>query len=76
VVARGLAAASDVGLPGASDNMLERLAATGDPGHWAYVLGEMLADDLAAWPSHGYLAIGDYDHWKARPRLLASWKLL
>jgi hypothetical protein len=76
VVARGLAAASDVVLPGASDNMLERLAVTGDPGHRAYVLAEMLADDLAAWPSHGYLAIGDYDHWKTRPRLSASSKLL
>jgi ATP/maltotriose-dependent transcriptional regulator MalT len=59
-LAVGLAQATSEIVPGAGDRMRERLRATDRPEEEARLLGEMLAEDLAAWPEDGWLAIDDY----------------
>lgn len=67
VVARGFAeAAADI-LPGAGGRMLERLAVTPDPDRDAELLAEMLAVDLATWPSDAWVVVDDYQ-WVAESR--------
>ena len=62
VVARALQAASSSILPGAGRRMLERLSVTEDPEREAILLGEMLAEDLQAWPDAAWIVIDDYQH--------------
>jgi LuxR family maltose regulon positive regulatory protein len=59
-LAVGLAQATSEIVPGAGDRMRERLRATDRPEEEARLLGEMLAEDLAAWPEDAWLAIDDY----------------
>jgi len=47
-------------LPGAGDNMRDRLRATGTPEQDVAVLAEMLAEDLQDWPDDLWLAFDDY----------------
>lgn len=67
VVARAAVAAADSVLPGAGRRLLERLAVTEDPEREAVLLAEMLAEDLAGWPAHGWIVIDDYDHVAVSP---------
>jgi LuxR family maltose regulon positive regulatory protein len=59
-LAVGLAQATSEIVPGAGDRMRERLRATDRPEEEARLLGEMLAEDLDAWPEDAWLAIDDY----------------
>jgi LuxR family maltose regulon positive regulatory protein len=59
-LAVGLAQATSEIVPGAGDRMRERLRATDRPEEEARLLGEMLAEDLGAWPEDAWLAIDDY----------------
>jgi DNA-binding NarL/FixJ family response regulator len=59
-VAREVARAVAVVVPGAGSRMLERLGITQDPEREAALLAEMLAEDLVDWPSSGLLVIDDY----------------
>jgi DNA-binding CsgD family transcriptional regulator len=61
VVARGLVDAADSVLPGAGQRLLQRLAVTSDPEREATLLAEMLAEELAHWPAHGWIVVDDYD---------------
>jgi DNA-binding CsgD family transcriptional regulator len=61
-VARGIASAAATVVPGAGSRMLERLGITQDPEREAALLAEMLAEDLAEWPSIGLLVLDDYHH--------------
>ena len=59
-LAVGLAVATSEIVPGAGDRMRERLRATDRPEEEARLLGEMLAEDLGAWPEDAWLAFDDY----------------
>ena len=61
-VARGIAKAVAVVVPGAGSRMLERLGITQDPEREAALLAEMLAEDLVDWPAGGLLVIDDYHY--------------
>jgi len=61
-VARDLARAVAVVVPGAGSRMLERLGITQDPEREAALLAEMLAEDLGDWPSSGLLVIDNYQY--------------
>ena len=61
-VARGIAKAVAVVVPGAGSRMLERLGITQDPEREAALLAEMLAEDLVDWPASGLLVIDDYHY--------------
>jgi len=61
-VARGIAKAVAVVVPGAGSRMLERLGITQDPEREAALLAEMLAEDLVDWPARGLLVIDDYHY--------------
>ena len=61
-VARGIAKAVAVVVPGAGSRMLERLGITQDPEREAALLAEMLAEDLVDWPATGLLVIDDYHY--------------
>ena len=55
-----LAVAAGEILPGAEDRLRERLRATNHPEQETDILAELLAEDLAEWPSEAWLAIDDY----------------
>jgi LuxR family transcriptional regulator, maltose regulon positive regulatory protein len=59
-LALGLAVAAGEIVPGAEDRLRERLRATNHPEQETDVLAELLAEDLAEWPSEAWLAIDDY----------------
>jgi LuxR family transcriptional regulator, maltose regulon positive regulatory protein len=59
-LALGLAVAAGEIIPGAEDRLRERLRATNHPEQETDVLAELLAEDLAEWPSEAWLAIDDY----------------
>src|SRR5688500_17962784 len=59
-LALGLAVAAGEIAPGAEDRLRERLRATNHPEQETDVLAELLAEDLAEWPSEAWLAIDDY----------------
>jgi LuxR family transcriptional regulator, maltose regulon positive regulatory protein len=60
VLALGLSVAAAEVVPGADDRLRERLRATNHPAEETDVLAELLAEDLAEWPSEAWLAIDDY----------------
>jgi ATP/maltotriose-dependent transcriptional regulator MalT len=62
VVARALVAAAEAVVPGAGRRLLQRLAVTDDPEREAVLLAEMLAEDLAEWPSRAWMVIDGYEH--------------
>jgi LuxR family transcriptional regulator, maltose regulon positive regulatory protein len=59
-LALGLAVGASEIVPGADERLRERLRATNHPEEEVDVLAELLAEDLAAWPSDAWLAIDDY----------------
>src|SRR5919106_4365650 len=59
-LALGLAVAAGELVAGAEDRLRERLRATNHPEQETDVLAELLAEDLAEWPSEALLAIDDY----------------
>jgi LuxR family transcriptional regulator, maltose regulon positive regulatory protein len=59
-LALGIAAAAGEVVPGAEDRLRERLRATNHPEQETDVLAELLAEDLAEWPSEAWLGIDDY----------------
>jgi LuxR family maltose regulon positive regulatory protein len=59
-LAVGLATAAAEVVPGAGERMRQRLRATDRPEEDARILAEMLAEDLAEWPSDAWLVIDDY----------------
>jgi DNA-binding CsgD family transcriptional regulator len=59
-LALGLAVAAGELVAGAEDRLRERLRATNHPEQETDVLAELLAEDLAEWPSEAWLAIDDY----------------
>jgi LuxR family transcriptional regulator, maltose regulon positive regulatory protein len=59
-LALGVAAAAGEVVPGAEGRLRERLRATNHPEQETDVLAELLAEDLAEWPSDAWLGIDDY----------------
>ena len=59
-LAVGLATAAAEVAPGAGERMSQRLRATDRPEEDARILAELLAEDLAEWPSDAWLVINDY----------------
>jgi LuxR family transcriptional regulator, maltose regulon positive regulatory protein len=59
-LALGVAAAAGEVVRGAEDRLRERLRATNHPEQETDVLAEILAEDLAEWPSEAWLGIDDY----------------
>jgi ATP/maltotriose-dependent transcriptional regulator MalT len=59
-LAVGLARSASVIVPDAGRRMGERLRATGTPEQDVEPLAELLAEDLADWPSEAWLAFDDY----------------
>jgi LuxR family transcriptional regulator, maltose regulon positive regulatory protein len=59
-LAVGLATAAAEVAPGAGERMRQRLRATDRPEEDARILAELLAEDLAEWPSDAWLVINDY----------------
>jgi LuxR family transcriptional regulator, maltose regulon positive regulatory protein len=59
-LALGIAAAAGEVVPAAEDRLRERLRATNHPEQETDVLAELLAEDLAEWPSDAWLGIDDY----------------
>jgi LuxR family maltose regulon positive regulatory protein len=59
-LALGIAVAAAEIVPGADDRLRERLRATNHPEEEVDVLAELLAEDLANWPSDAWLVIDDY----------------
>ncbi len=59
-LAVGLAIAAAEIIPNAGDRMHQRLRATDRPEDDAAILAEMLADDIADWPTDAWLVIDDY----------------
>jgi ATP/maltotriose-dependent transcriptional regulator MalT len=60
VMGVGLAASSIV--PGAADRIRQRISIVEEPAQAARTLAEILAEDLADWPSGGIIAVDDYHH--------------
>ena len=60
VMGVGLAVSSLV--PGAADRIRQRISIVEEPAQAARTLAEILAEDLADWPSGGIIAIDDYHH--------------
>jgi len=59
-LAIGLAEAASALLPGCDTRLRERLLSTRDPAVEVELLGQILAEDLAPWPSDAWLVIDDY----------------
>jgi LuxR family transcriptional regulator, maltose regulon positive regulatory protein len=59
-LALGLAVAAAEIVPRADERLRERLRATNQPEEETDVLAELLAEDLAAWPTDAWLVIDDY----------------
>ena len=59
-LAVGLATAAAEIVPNAGDRMRQRLRATDRPEEDARILAEMLAEDVANWPSDAWFVIDDY----------------
>ena len=60
VLSRLVAAAGAAVVPGCQQRLEQRLSVTPDPEREADVLAEILAEDLAEWPSDGWIVIDDY----------------
>lgn len=58
----GVASAASRLVPGAADRIRQRLSVVEEPASAALTLAEILAEDLADWPSGGVIAIDDYQH--------------
>jgi len=61
-LAIGLATAAAEIVPHAGDRMRQRLRAADRPEDSAPILAEMLAEDLAEWPTDAWLVIDDYQY--------------
>jgi LuxR family maltose regulon positive regulatory protein len=59
-LAVGLATAASEVVPGAGEQMRQRLRASDSPEEDARILAEMLAEDLRNWPDDSWLVIDDY----------------
>ena len=58
----GVALAASRVVPGAADRVRQRLSIVEEPAQAARTFAEILAEDLADWPSGGVVAIDDYHH--------------
>ena len=58
----GVALAASRLLPQAADRVRQRLSIVEEPAQAAVTFAEILAEDLADWPSGGIIAIDDYHH--------------
>src|SRR5712691_4401840 len=57
VLAVGLAQAAAMIVPGAGEQMSDRLRITASPDRDVKVLAELLAEDLSAWPPNAWLVL-------------------